>query len=183
MGFTTLHDSRRLRNSAMLDPLSYLTPRKYSTPPDKHSLARGGAPLVPWPSAGEDPMVLTRPQHHRRGMPAGITFGQGGCQLACCSPGSRQEVATRRLPLPYECRVAFLMGCSRAVPRLAEDCAPSLRRMPLEVVRRIIELCTRCAPRTHTTRPGVLPLTPPAPREQRGAARHHSSGAAFKGQR
>lgn len=101
-------------------------------------------------------MVLTRPQHHRRGMPAGITFGQGGCQLACCSPGSRQEVATRRLPLPYECRVAFLMGCSRAVPRLAEDCAPSLRRMPLEVVRRIIELCTSVERRV-ITRP-ALPL-------------------------
>ena len=92
-------------------------------------------------------MVLTRPQHHnRRGVPGGITFGHNmGCQLACCNPGSRQELATRRLPLPYDCRIAFLMGCSRAVPRLAEDCAPSLRRMPLEVVRRIIELCTRCA--------------------------------------
>ena len=109
--------------------------------------------------AGEEPMVLTRPQHHnRRGMPAGITFGHGGCQLACCTPGSRQELATRRIPLPYECRVAFLMGCSRAVPRLAEDCAPSLRRMPLEVVRRIIELCTRCATHTqHTTRPVCSP--------------------------
>ena len=92
-------------------------------------------------------MVLTRPQHHnRRGVPGGITFGHNmGCQLACCNPRSRQELATRRIPLPYECRIAFLMGCSRAVPRLAEDCAPSLRRMPLEVVRRIIELCTRCA--------------------------------------
>ena len=101
--------------------------------------------------------MLTRPQHHnRRGMPAGITFGHGGCQLACCTPGSRQELATRRIPLPYECRVAFLMGCSRAVSRLAEDCAPSLRRMPLEVVRRIIELCTRCATHTqHSTRPGA----------------------------
>ena len=127
--------------------------------------------------------MLTRPQHHnRRGMPAGITFGHGGCQLACCTPGSRQELATRRIPLPYECRVAFLMGCSRAVSRLAEDCAPSLRRMPLEVVRRIIELCTRCA--THTQHaPGVLALAPPAPRAQRGAARHYSSGATFEGQR
>ena len=98
-------------------------------------------------------MVLTRPQHHnRRGVPAGITFGHNmGCQLACCDPGSRQELATRRLPLPYDCRIAFLMGCSRAVPRLAEDCAPSLRRMPLEVVRRIIELCTRCAHETQPT--------------------------------
>ena len=126
------------------------------------SLERAGRVVTPAARgrvAGEEPMVLTRPQHHnRRGMPAGITFGNGGCQLACCTPGSRQEVATRRIPLPYECRVAFLMGCSRAVPRLAEDCAPSLRRMPLEVVRRIIELCTRCATHTqHTTRPVCSP--------------------------
>ena len=134
--------------------------------------------------AGEEPMVLTRPQHHnRRGMPAGITFGGGGCALACCDPRSRQEVATRRLPLPYECRVAFLMGCSRAVPRLTEDCAPSLRRMPVEVVRRIIELCTRCA-HVHSTQHALACSPyPPAPRAQRGAARHHSSGAAFKRQR
>ena len=105
-------------------------------------------------------MVLTRPQHHnRRGMPSGITFGSGGCQLACCDPRSRQEVATLKTPLPYGCRVAFLMACSRSVPRLAEDCAPSLRRMPVEVVRRIIELCTRCAPH-NTARSSVLALDP-----------------------
>ena len=132
-------------------------------------------------------MVLTRPQHHnRRGVPGGITFGHNmGCQLACCNPGSRQELATRRIPLPYECRIAFLMGCSRAVPRLAEDCAPSLRRMPLEVVRRIIELCTRCARELspqHTHRCAAR-LSPSAPRAQRGATRHHSCAAAFKGQR
>ena len=112
-------------------------------------------------------MVLTRPQHHnRRGVPGGITFGHNmGCQLACCNPGSRQELATRRIPLPYDCRIAFLMGCSRAVPRLAEDCAPSLRRMPLEVVRRIIELCTRCAHELSPQRtPGVLLAYPHLPR-------------------
>jgi len=112
-------------------------------------------------------MVLTRPQHHnRRGVPGGITFGHNmGCQLACCNPGSRQELATRRIPLPYDCRIAFLMGCSRAVPRLAEDCAPSLRRMPLEVVRRIIELCTRCAHELSPHRtPGVLLTYPHLPR-------------------
>ena len=128
-------------------------------------------------------MVLTRPQHHnRRGVPGGITFGHNmGCQLACCNPGSRQELATRRIPLPYECRIAFLMGCSRAVPRLAEDCAPSLRRMPLEVVRRIIELCTRCAHELSPQRtPGVLLAYPHLPRvrsvERRVITRAHFEG-------
>ena len=158
-----------------LSTVSFLSARDPAT--------RGPTPNVVG-TAAEEPavMVLTRPPHHnRRGIPSGITFGGGGCALACCDPRSRQEVATLRIPLPYGCRVAFLMACSRSVPRLTEDCTPALRRMPVEVVRKIIELCTRCVhtqPHTQCAR-----LSPSAPRAQRGAARDHSFRAASKSQR
>ena len=91
-------------------------------------------------------MVHSRPQH-RRAVPAGITFGHrpgGDCMLSCCDPKARQEVSTTKKPLPHDCRIAFLMACTRSVPRLAEGCAPALHRLPTEVVRRIFDYCVRC---------------------------------------
>jgi len=88
-------------------------------------------------------MVLTRPIH-RRGVPSAITFGNGGCALPCCDPDARQEVSTIKTPLPHACRIAFLMACTRSVPRLAEECVRPLHMLPTEVVQRIFEFCVRC---------------------------------------
>ena len=97
-------------------------------------------------------MVLTRPLH-RRSVPGAISFANGACQLACCDPRARQEVTHLRTPLSYECRLAFLMACSRSVPRLGEDCEPALRRLPLEVIRRIIDLSVTVDRRVITRAP------------------------------